>query len=87
MNNIHIENSYNIWNTSKMKNILIDKVRSIDNDADPEIYLNRTYGTMYLEWTLHNIIYYLTLPFINKEYFKTVNNRCKHVDLEEWTYR
>ena len=85
MKNIHIENSYNVWRTSKMKSIIIDKVSTMSN-SDPEEYLKRSYGTMYIEWILHNIFYYISLPFTGKEYFKTVNERCKHVDLEEWTY-
>ena len=83
MKNIHIENSYNIWNISKMKEILIEKVSDVSSEL-PEIFLNRTYKSMYIEWILHNIGYYLSLPFTNKDYFKKINNRCKHVDLQEW---
>lgn len=45
-----------------------------------ESYLNRSYRSMYIEWWLHNIGYYLTLPFKKLE---TINIRFKHVDLEE----
>lgn len=45
--------------------------------------LNRTYRGMYIEWYLHNIWYWLTLPFIRNETIKQLNERFKHVDLEE----
>lgn len=46
-------------------------------------FLNRSYKGMYIEWYLHNIGYYLTLPFIKKESIKKLNLRFKDVDLEE----
>lgn len=45
--------------------------------------LNRSYRGMYVEWYLHNIAYYFTLPFIKKPFFKQLNNRAKDLDLEE----
>lgn len=45
--------------------------------------LNRSYKDMYIEWYLHNIGYWLTLPFIKNEKIKALNERFKHVDLEE----
>jgi hypothetical protein len=52
---------------------------------DTEAYrvLNRSYISMYIEWYLHNIGYWLTLPFIKNEKIKALNKRFKHVDLEE----
>jgi hypothetical protein len=52
-------------------------------DSDAVDVLNRTYRGMYIEWYLHNIGYYLTLPFIKKESIKKLNLRFKDVDLEE----
>ena len=39
---------------------------------------------MYIEWWLHNIGYYLTLPFNKNEKLLAINHRCKDVDLNEW---
>jgi hypothetical protein len=34
-----------------------------------------------IEWWIHNICYYLTLPFVKLSKGKELNERCKHVDL------
>lgn len=34
-----------------------------------------------VEWWLHNIGYYLTLPFVKNTKIKALNERFKHVDL------
>lgn len=34
-----------------------------------------------IEWWLHNIGYYLTLPFVKNAKIKALNERFKHVDL------
>ena len=47
-----------------------------------DLILNRAYRSMYVEWWLHNIGYYLTKPFCSIEFFKKINLRCKDVDLE-----
>lgn len=52
-------------------------------DSDAAGVLNRTYRGMYIEWYLHNIGYYLTLPLIKNELIKKLNLRFKDVDLEE----
>ena len=41
--------------------------------------LHRSYLSMYIEWWLHNIGYYLTR---NIAIFDVINLRCKDVDLE-----
>lgn len=84
MKNIHIDNSYNIWNKNKMKNIIVDKMKESNLEVDPNKSMNRTYNSMYVEWALHNIGYYVTKPFTKNEKMKHINERCKHVDLEEW---
>lgn len=48
-----------------------------------DIILGRSYKGMYIEWYLHNIGYWITLPFIKNERIKSINYRCKHIDLEE----
>lgn len=83
MKNLHIENSYNIWNKSKMHSIINEKCLANYNSNNPEATLNRTYRSMYIEWWLHNIGYYITKPlcFINS--FKKINLRCRDVDINE----
>lgn len=46
--------------------------------------LNRSYTSMYIEWWLHNIGYYITLPFLKLgiNWINSINRRCKDVDLE-----
>ena len=45
--------------------------------------LNRSYKGMYIEWYLHNLGYWFTLPFVKHTKIKSLNERFKHVDLEE----
>lgn len=83
MHNIHIDDSYKVWDTSTMKTMINEKSKKT-TIQDPEILLNRTYKSMYIEWWLHNIGYYLTLPFNKNEKLLAINHRCKDVDLNEW---
>lgn len=82
MRNIHIENSYNIWTTKRMKDMIIEKCGQLGVN-DVEIYLNRSFSSMYIEWWMHNIGYYLTKPFCRFETIKKLNLRFKHVDINE----
>lgn len=82
MKNIHIENSYKIWSTDKMWHAIDDYCKE-NNIREARYYLNRTNQSMYREWYLHNIGYYLTLPLCRWNIFKSINLRCKDVDLEE----
>ena len=34
-----------------------------------------------IEWWIHNVGYYITLPFIHIEQVRKLNERFKHVDL------
>ena len=81
---IQIKNSYCVWNTSEMDLEIIWECATKYDSSTPEILLNRSYRSMYIEWWLHNIGYYLTKPFCSIEFFKKINLRCKDVDLEEW---
>ena len=81
MNNIHIKNSYKIWNTKTM-NDMIRKEWAYNNE--PSIGLNRSMRSMYIEWWFHNIGYYLTLPFCEYDFIRRLNLRFKDVDLNEW---
>ena len=42
------------------------------------------YRDMYIEWYLHNIGYWLTLPFKKNPKIAALNERFKHLDLEEY---
>jgi hypothetical protein len=82
MKNIHIKNSFKVWSPRRMK-ALIEVVCVLNYQTRAaHIMLNRSYGSMVVEWWLHNIGYYLTKPFKG---LAGINERCKHVDLEEWT--
>lgn len=87
MKNIHIENSYTVWNYDKMLDIIFDKVLEEYDSCDPSIILNRGFIGMCIEWYLHNIGYYLTLPFIKFRRIHKLNIRFKHLDLNEHRFR
>lgn len=48
-----------------------------------EKVLNRSYRGMYIEWWLHNLGYWVTRPFTKNAYVAKLNERFKHLDLEE----
>lgn len=83
MKNIQINDSYNIWNTEAMKYRIYKKCRAQYDSDFPERQLNRTYCSMYIEWWLHNIGYYITKPLCSIDFFNKINLRCRDVDLEE----
>lgn len=80
---IQIKNSYSIWNTDEMKELVREACFKEYRRRDAVKLLNRTYKSMYIEWYWHNIGYYLTLPFIKNDKIRVLNERFKHVDLEE----
>ena len=65
---LHIENSYSTWLPHTMKKKIQEASKLECGLTNAAFYLNRTYCSMYVEWWLHNIGYYLTLPF-NKPSF------------------
>jgi hypothetical protein len=81
---IQIKDSYLIWNTAEMRMLIKKKCHEKHKALFPEQLLNRSYRSMYIEWWLHNIGYYLTKPFCSNTIIKKINLRCKDVDLEEW---
>lgn len=83
MKNICIENSYSIWDPRIMYVEITNGCRATYDIGLADMLLNRSYKGMYIEWWLHNIGYYITLPFIKQEDIKRLNERFKHVDLEE----
>lgn len=81
--NIHIENSYNVWSKTQMFSLITETCKAKYNTYLADKTLKRSYRGMYIEWYLHNIGYWITLPFIKNPTLQSINNRCKHVDLEE----
>lgn len=85
MNVIQIKNSYSTWSVSSMRLSIVQESFRKYNTAHVEDLLNRPFWTLYIEWWLHNIGYYVTKPFIKVDWFAAINARCKDVDLQEWT--
>ena len=85
MKNIHINDSYNTGDPAKMKEAIDSETNKMGIDSDPKKSMNRSYGSMYVEWALHNVGYHVTKPFTKNKKIKHINERCKHVDLEEHT--
>ena len=83
MKSIKIRDSYRLWKPSAMKNIIQFACSIKYHSLDPEELLNRSYKSMYIEWLLHNIGYYLTKPFVRITFIMKINMRCADVDLEE----
>ena len=81
---IHIENSCNIWDRTTMAGLMIDQCVDKYSTCEVEKALNRSWLSLYVEWWLHNIGYWITKPFIwlNSKINK-INLRCKDVDLQE----
>lgn len=83
MRNLHFDDSYNIWLPSVMRTMIEEKTAQFTDTEDPEMFLHRSFKSLYIEWWLHNIGYYLT-KFIKSDWAVSINIRCRSVDLEEW---
>ena len=87
MKNIHISDSYKTWNPLGMRCILTTECFNQFLSFYPDTVLHRSFLSMYVEWWLHNIGYYVTKPFYFIDAIRAINLRCKDVDLEErWKY-
>lgn len=84
MLSIQIKDSYAVWLPKNMKPLIYKATKEKYGISFPAALLNRSYNSMYIEWWLHNIGYYITLPFIWISFLKKINLRCKDVDLEQW---
>lgn len=88
--NLHIKNSYKTWSAAAMETIIWQEWynRTYNGDpafcGSPSMWLNRSMRSMYIEWWLHNIGYYLTLPFCEYDFIRRLNLRFRDVDLNEW---
>ena len=65
-----------------MKQIIQNKINEKYNSLNPVELFNREYNSLYIEWWLHNIGYYITKPFCFIEKIEKINLRFKDVDLE-----
>lgn len=72
---IQIKNSYKTWDPAKMA--LAIRVRAL-RCGHGEVIIRDAH---IIEWWLHNIGYYITLPFVANSKIKALNERFKHVDL------
>jgi hypothetical protein len=85
--NLHIVDSYKIWDEFRMEYEIVKAAQNtydVWQNKDIETLLNRSLKSMFKEWWLHNIGYYLTKPLCHIPFFKALNKRFKDVDLEEW---
>jgi hypothetical protein len=83
MKNLHIKNSYDIWDWVDMKEIIQNACLQMYGSYNPKVTLNRSYQSMYIEWWLHNIGYYITKPFCSIEFIRKINLRFRDVDINE----
>jgi hypothetical protein len=83
---IHIKDSYLVWLPYVMRVHIVRECRTQYDNCFADEVLNRSYISMYIEWWLHNIGYYLTKPFCRIPFIMNINMRCVDVDLEEWGY-
>ena len=67
-----------------MKEIIENACLQKYDSNSPQTILQRTYNSMYVEWWLHNIGYYITKPFCFIDRINKINLRCKDVDINEW---
>jgi hypothetical protein len=85
LKNLHIENSYNIWHKNDMFTAITEKSKKDYGNQLADKVLNRSYRGMYVEWWLHNAGYWATRPFTKNTQVAKLNERFKHLDLEEHT--
>ena len=84
MKAVQIKDSYQYWDVLTMQILATIACLEQYGSRDVTAVLNRSWESIYIEWWLHNVGYYLTLPFIKHETINTLNKRFKDVDLEEW---
>lgn len=84
MRSIQVRDSYKIWSTNRMRECIYKACKErYGYGWSPVFLLNRSWFSMYVEWYMHNIGYWLTLPFIKSNRMLSYNMRLQHVDLEE----
>lgn len=80
---IQIKDSYRTWSPYAMRANILFECNLKYGTFLADSLLNRSYQSMYIEWWLHNIGYYITKPFCFIPFIKKINLRCRDVDLEE----
>lgn len=74
---VQIKNSYTTWQIPMMTHHIFAEAKFV-----PDIeWMSKHLTLIAIEWWIHNIGYYLTLPFIKNPKIKALNERFKHVDL------
>lgn len=84
MVHLHIPYSYDIWSPALMKDIMRAVAYAEYGTEDYNDLLNRNTRSLIIEWWIHNIGYYVTLPFCKNESMAKTNVRFRDVDLERW---
>lgn len=77
---IQIKNSYDVWLPTTMKTLIYGKYSREYGDYSSSLKIKHL-AYLVIEWWLHNVGYYLTLPLIKNPKIKALNERFKHVDL------
>ena len=72
---IQIEDGYYIWSLSAMHSLIQEEQNR------HSIILHRSNISMYIEWWMHNIGYYMTKPLCFIDCVERIHLRCKDVDL------
>lgn len=72
---VQIRDSYDVWHPEIMHRAI--HIEAIRNGIGEVVVTD----ALIIEWLLHNIGYYLTLPFVKNPKIKALNERFKHVDL------
>ena len=86
MKSIQIKNSYNVWSPGLQK-LLVNQVAYVKYaNKDATFVLHRPWISLHFEWWLHNLGYYLTVPFIKNKKINQYNLRFKDVDLKGVNY-
>ena len=84
MVHLHIPMSYNTWLPSAMKDLMRAVAHEEYGTEDYNGLLNRNTRSLIIEWWIHNIGYYMTLPFCKNSEIYKINVRFRDVDLERW---
>lgn len=63
------------------QHIQIKNSYNIWKPSEMRLHVKALTLALIIEWWLHNIGYYVTLPFIENDKIKALNERFKHVDL------
>lgn len=81
MNVLRFVDSFRIWSITNMSKLINSQLLEKFGSLNVKEVLNRPRFTLYIEWWLHNIGYYVTLPF---DFLESYNLRFKDVDLQSW---